>query len=121
MTIQRQQFETSGEGTERRAGARERRSGTGDRRVTSDRPAPLAVAVDADARIPGDRHGELDPFATYALGEEILRRELGTLSEGDLKQLLRSYSLGPNDVVARLHDHPTLVEMTVNAVRDRVG
>jgi hypothetical protein len=51
---------------------------------TEPAPAPRPVVSDAPRAI-------LDPFATYAQGEDVLRQELGALDETHLRNILRRY------------------------------
>jgi hypothetical protein len=73
-----------------------------------DGPAPSADAV-------------LDPFSVYEKGEALLRKELGALSAWHLVNIIVAYELSdePAKALNRL-PAATLIEMIVNAVRERV-
>jgi len=64
-------------------------------------------------------HPVLDPFATYAQGENILRQQLSALSRDHLQALIDGYDL---PVVDRAHSGTArdTVEQIVQAVRQRV-
>jgi hypothetical protein len=54
----------------------------------------------------------LDPFAVYAQGENILRRQLHAVSLDQLRTIVRAYGLGPVSL-----DAPDVVEEIVATVR----
>jgi hypothetical protein len=60
----------------------------------------------------------LDPFAVYAKGETLLRRQLGALAARHLRNIVRAYELAP-DLGLEDVDEPELIELIVASVRDR--
>ena len=72
--------------------------------ATSDR-TPIADAI-------------LDPFAGYAKGESLLRRQLGALAARHLRNIVRAYELA-DDIDLEAVDEPELIELIVASVRRR--
>jgi hypothetical protein len=60
----------------------------------------------------------LDPFAVYAKGETLLRRQLAALAARHLRNIVRAYELAP-DLDLEDVDEPELIELIVTAVRGR--
>jgi hypothetical protein len=60
----------------------------------------------------------LDPFAAYANGETLLRRQLGALAARHLRNIVRVYALAP-DLDIEDVDEPELIELIVASVRGR--
>jgi hypothetical protein len=90
--------------------------------------APLVPAIEPPRTPPPSRRSTpgtaevravLDPFATFAQGESVLRSELRALSADHLRGIIRAYSLydGEPPVTARDSE---LVTLIVTAVRERV-
>jgi hypothetical protein len=90
---------------------------------TYDSPAPSSPPPAASsAPGPVAPRAVLDPFAVYAQGEHVLRQELGALSEGHLRSVIRAYELVNEEEMDLLALHrPALAETIVAAVRKRVG
>jgi hypothetical protein len=83
-----------------------------------DTPAPDFVTLEApDVR--GD--AVLDPFSVYEKGEELLRRQLGALSERHLVNIIVAYDLS-NEPLAVLNQlsQATLIDLIVEAVRQQM-
>jgi hypothetical protein len=59
----------------------------------------------------------LDPFATYAQGEELLRAKLGALSPLHLRAIVRDYELTGADGELGALTKPELVALIVTSVR----
>jgi hypothetical protein len=78
----------------------------------SSRPAPRRAATVMP-------HAILDPFATYAEGEELMRNQLRALSHDHLVGIIRAYRL-PVDVHGSISD-ARIVDGIVAAVAHRVG
>jgi len=83
-------------------------------RPAHDAPKPTAVT---DDRTPTAR-AILDPFAIYAKGERLLRRQLGALAALHLRNIVRAYELAPGVDLEDV-DEPELIELIVTAVRGR--
>ena len=79
-----------------------------------DEPEPRAATED---RTPA-ANAILDPFAVYAKGETLLRRQLGALAARHLRNIVRAYELTP-DLDPEDVDEPELIELIVASVRDR--
>jgi hypothetical protein len=81
-------------------------------------PAPVAGLAHPVA--PDD--AVLNPFLAYRRGLDVLRRELEALSAAELRILLRGYHL--DDTVGSdidELDRTELVDLTIEAVRDRMA
>ena len=59
----------------------------------------------------------LDPFSTYAQGEDVLRAKLGALSPLHLRAILRDYELTGADGDLEALTKPELVALIVTSVR----
>ena len=91
-------------------------------------PPPVAApprrrpALDTPKRVTEHRgpavHAILDPFAVYAKGETLLRRQLGALAALHLRNIVRAYELA-SDVDLEDVDEPELIELIVQSVRGR--
>jgi hypothetical protein len=81
-------------------------------RPAHDAPKPTAMT---DDHTPTAR-AILDPFAVYAKGETLLRRQLGALAALHLRNIVRAYELAP-DLDLEDVDEPELIELIVAAVR----
>lgn len=68
----------------------------------------------------GIRESALDPFSVYAKGEQLLRRQLGALSQWHLVNIAVAHELADEDIAA-LNQRPSayLIELIVRGVRDR--
>jgi hypothetical protein len=87
-----------------------------------DRPAPSTPSKpERTAEAGGIRpRAVLDPFAVYAQGEDVLRRELGALDEGHLRTIVRAHDLvGEEEMDLQALHRTALAEMIVAAVRRR--
>jgi hypothetical protein len=83
----------------------------------ASRPPEVGSSVAADG-IP--TRVVLDPFEVYVQGEDVLRRELGALDEGHLRNIVRAYQLiGEGELDLQALQHATLVDSIVAAVRAR--
>ncbi|HEY3101757.1 MAG TPA: hypothetical protein VGL14_22725, partial [Methylomirabilota bacterium] len=60
----------------------------------------------------------LDPFAVYAKGETLLRRQLAALAARHLRNIVRAYELAP-DLDLEDVGESELIELIVTAVRGR--
>jgi hypothetical protein len=84
-----------------------------------DGPAPRRIrpAAASDARVP-DPESVLDPFAAYAKGEAMLRRQLGALSAWHLASIALDYDL-TDESRATLEAMPEhdLIELIIGGVR----
>jgi hypothetical protein len=60
----------------------------------------------------------LDPFAVYAKGESLLRRQLAALASRHLRNIIRAYDLANNIDVEELTE-PELIELIISSVRRR--
>jgi hypothetical protein len=83
-------------------------------RPAYDAPAPTAATEDRTPMA----EAILDPFAVYAKGETLLRRQLGALAARHLRNIVRAYELAP-DLGLEDVDEPELIELIVASVRDR--
>jgi hypothetical protein len=64
----------------------------------------------------------LNPFAVYAKGEDLLRRQLGALSPRHLRAIARAYDLaGAADTDPEAMTAPELVALIVRSVRSRLA
>jgi hypothetical protein len=94
-------------------------------------PAPVRTASGArpafDEPLPrarhavrGSRESALDPFSVYEKGEQLLRKQLGALSEWHLVNIVLAYDLS-DEPVESLNRQPGsyLVELIVSSVRNR--
>jgi hypothetical protein len=79
-------------------------------------PAPAPTHVNAGV-VP---HAILDPFAVYAQGEHILRRQLLALSSDQLSNVILAYSLGdPVPTNSSAAEIASRVEKVIATVRQR--
>ena len=79
------------------------------------KPNAPPLARPAQAPIERTAHAILDPFATYAEGEELLRKQLKALSHDHLVNIVKAYALpisGPHE----LQSESDLVDAIVGAV-----
>jgi len=81
-----------------------------------DGPAPPPAHMNA-GRVP---HAILDPFAVYAQGEHMLRRQLLALSSDQLSNVILAYSLGePVHANSTAADIARRVDEVIATVRSR--
>lgn len=88
-------------------------------------PAPPAFdgpAADISDGPAGRTESVLNPFSVYRKGEELLRRELGALSDWHLVNIIRAYGLSEQSdaALARL-PAPGLIELIVTGVKVAEG
>lgn len=93
--------------------------------ASSVRPsaAPSSAPLpDTPERITPRSHAVLDPFAVYAQGEDVLRKELNALDAGHLRNIIRTYGLGKGlELDLDVAERSSLAEAIVADVRDRAG
>lgn len=84
-----------------------------------DEPAPPAkpIVVTEEPDVPA-AEAILDPFAVYAKGESLLRRQLGALAPRHLRNIVLAYDLAADIDVEELTE-PELIELIVSSVRRR--
>jgi hypothetical protein len=82
-----------------------------------DAPAPVPVPAADDATAP---RPVLNPFAVYAKGEDLLRRQLAALGARRLRTIITGYDLAdPSDIDLDALTGPELIELIAAAVRER--
>ena len=84
--------------------------------VTRSEPSLFEGPAHGRPRPPVVTHAVLDPFATFAQGEAILRRQLAALSRDHLINIVRAYRLDVPVSDDRMSD-PRLADAIVNSVR----
>jgi hypothetical protein len=87
-----------------------------------DTPAPPSTAVVAEPPVVAEPRVEpvLNPFAVYAKGEELLRRQLGALSARHLRSIAVGYELiDSSDVELQAMTEVELIDLIVDAVSRR--
>lgn len=101
------------------------------RALTSHDPAPKRPEVHAEPHYdaPASHHDEgagrkpravLDPFAVYEEGDDLLRSQLGALSEGRLRNIVRAYELSEHTATELgALAKPDLVELIMTEVARR--
>lgn len=96
-----------------------------DRPASSVRPpadSSSAPLPDTSGRVTPRSHAVLDPFAVYAQGEDVLRKELNALDAGHLRNVIRAYGLVKGlEVDLDVAERSSLAEAIVADVRDRAG
>lgn len=90
-----------------------------DELPTYDEPAPgpSSEAVQSESDEP-----VLNPFSVYVEGEDALRRRLAVLNHSALRSIVRAFELvGPGELDLEALDEPSLVDLIVAAVRQRLA
>jgi hypothetical protein len=85
-------------------------------RPVYDEPAPPATPVVVTEE--PEPEAILDPFAVYAKGESLLRRQLGALAPRHLRNIILAYDLA-EDIDVEALTEPELIELIVSSVRRR--
>jgi len=96
-----------------------------DEDVDDSEPAAIDMAMSPPAvDLPGqpfdqppvERAAVLDPYSVGAKGRELLRSELGALSEWHLRNIIRAYALAGDNVDLEALPASALVDLIVDAV-----
>lgn len=112
------------EGALQRAIARSSASETSENARAAPRKAPRAArrpAANSTVAAGTRRHAVLDPFAVYAQGEDVLRKELHALSPDHLEAIVDAYDLeGAHSLAAEGSDRTSdrLIAAILAAVKD---
>lgn len=85
-------------------------------------PPQLPPPPQSRAAARGEPRAVLDPFAVYAQGENVLRKELSALSADHLRNIIRAYDLddGRGEPPSS-QSQPELAARIVNAVKGSAG
>jgi len=91
------------------------------RAATAERPAFEAPLTGARYAVVGSREAALDPFSAYEMGEQLLRKQLGALSDWHLVNIALAYDLTDESVETLNHRSPAyLTELILSGVRSRL-
>jgi hypothetical protein len=86
----------------------------------TERPSFEAPLPAARHSVVGSREAALDPFSAYEKGEQLLRKQLGALSDWHLVNIALAYALTDESVdTLNRRSSAYLIEMILNAVRSR--